>query len=341
METTALVPQILILLVLLVCSAFFSGSETALMAISRIRLRQLRKKHGRRVRVIESILKKPEKLIGTILLGNNLVNVAMSALATAIAISLWGDTGIVYVTGALTVIILIFAETTPKVYARYHSDRISMMSGPVLKVIMTVLGPLVAMVTFISSKLLLLTGIDISRMKREIVSEAEVKTLITISREDGGITEDEKRMLSRVFTLDDKTVRDIMLPGKRMKTLSTGDTIDQALAKIKRLGFSRFPVRDAGNGDITGILHAKDLLGMTGDKTLGSLKGIIRPLFVIPATRKIDSQLRAFKRKRAHQAVVIDEKDMVIGLITLEDILEEMVGSIEDEYDALEPEHAV
>src|SRR4030067_821160 len=169
MSDLTVAPQVIlliILLLLLACSAFFSGSETALMSVSRVRLRQIAKKHSRSVKMVEGILKKPERLIGTILLGNNLVNVAMTAIATVIAVSIWGDRGIVYVTVAPTAVMLIFAEITPKVYARYHSERISIITAPIIKVIMTVFHPFTLGVTWVVRQLLLLMGIDITRARR-------------------------------------------------------------------------------------------------------------------------------------------------------------------------------
>jgi putative hemolysin len=333
MEGVMIIPQIIILVLLLICSAFFAGSETAFMAVSRIRLRQLEKKHPRRVKLVEGILKKPESLIGAILLGNNLVNIAMSAIATGIAISLWGNAGIAYVTVALTVIILVFADITPKVYAKYNSDRISIATAPALRVIMMVFRPIVFVLTYVARKLLLLTGIDITRNKRQLVTEAEVKTLIDIGWEEGAITAGEKGMLSRIFTLNDKTVGDIIVPRKSMVTLSSEDTIDRALRKIKRSGYSRFPVRRGDGQEIIGFIHVKDLLGETGGRKLGSMKTLIRPAYFVPWDRKIDNQLRGFQRERLQQAVVLNEKGGVAGLVTLEDILEQMVGSIEDEHD--------
>ncbi len=333
MDSLTIIWELILLIVLLGCSAFFSGSETALMSVSRVRLRRMEKKYPRRVGIVEGILEKPEKIIGTILLGNNLVNVAMSAIATAIAISMWGDAGIIYVTVALTVIILLFSEITPKVYAKYHSDIISINTAPVLKVIMTIFHPVVVVVTYIARKFLLLAGIDIARAKRPLVTEAEVKALIDIGWEEGNITAEEKKILARVFTLNDKTVGDVMVPVKRMVALNSGDTVDRALKTIKKSGYSRYPVRPDDSREIIGFIHAKDLLGKTGGRKLGSLKRLIRPAYFIPEDRKIDSQLRSFKAKKQHQAVALDEKGDVAGLITLEDILEQMVGSIEDEYD--------
>lgn len=333
MEGLTIAPQIVLLVLLLFCSAFFAGSETALMAVSRVRIHQLGKKYPRRSKIVEGILEKPEKLIGTILLGNNLVNVAMSAIATAIAISIWGDAGIVYVTVVLTVVILIFADITPKVYAKYHNDMVSIYTAPALRVIIKIFNPVVVVITFIARKLLLVPGIDITKLKRPLVTEAEVKTLIDIGREEGTITADEKDILARVFTLNDKTVGDVMVGKKNMTVINSDNTIDQVLRIIKKTGYSRYPVRRGKTPEIIGFIHAKDLLGKTGSRKLGALKRLIRPAYFIPESRKIDSQLRSFRTDKLHQAVVLDEKGDVTGLITLEDILEQMVGSIEDEYD--------
>jgi putative hemolysin len=327
------VTLLIVIIVLLGFSAFFSGSETALMTVNRIRLRQKGKRYMRSERMVEGILVRPERLISTILLGNNLVNVAMSAIATYLAIKWWGNNGVVFVTVVLTILILIFAEITPKVYARYHSERISVLTAPILKGMMTIFQPVTSAATWVVQKLLLLLGIDITKVKRAIVSEAEVKTAINIGWEDGSITADEKEMLSKIFALNDKSVADVMIPKKRMVTLRSDYTIDQALRTIKRNGYSRYPVRKGKTQEIIGFLHAKDLLGKKGHKKLNSLKKLIRPGYYIQEDKKISAQLRHFKGRKLHQAIALDEKGNVTGLITLEDILEQMVGSIEDEFD--------
>jgi len=330
---TSQVTLLILIVLLLGMSAFFSGSETALMTVRRIRLRQIARKHSGAVKMVEGILERPERLIGTILLGNNLVNVAMSAIATVIAISWWGDAGVIYVTALLTVLILIFGEITPKVYARYHSERLSLLTAPVLKIIMTIFHPVTSGATWVVQKLLLLLDIDITRAKRAIMTEAEVKAAINIGWEDGSITGEEKDMLSKIFTLNDVSVADVMVPRKRMVTLRSDYTIDEALRSIKRNGYSRYPVRKGKSQEIIGFIHAKDLLGKKGQKKLESMKKLIRPVYFIPEDKKISSQLRHFKGRRMHQAIALDEEGDVAGLITLEDILEQMVGSIEDEYD--------
>jgi putative hemolysin len=330
---TSQVTLLILIILLLGCSAFFSGSETALMTVSRIRLRNASKKRSRSVKIVEGILVRPERLIGTILLGNNLVNVAMTAIATVLAIRWWGDNGVIYVTVFLTILLLIFAEITPKVYARYHSERISLITAPVLKGMMTIFQPVTTAITWVVQKLLLLLDIDITKTKRMVMTETEVKTAINIGWEDGSITAEEKEMLSKIFTLNDVSVADVMVPRKRMVTLRSDYTIDQALRTIKRNGYSRYPVRKGKSQEIIGFIHAKDLLGKKGHKKLNSMKKLIRPVYYVPEDKKISAQLRHFKGRKLHQAIALNEKGDVTGLLTLEDILEEMVGSIEDEFD--------
>jgi len=323
----------ILLVVLLGFSAFFSGSETALMAMSRLRLRHLAETKPRRAGIVERVLKKPEKLIGTILLGNNLVNVAMSAIATAIAISIWGEKGIVYVTAIVTLVILIFAEIIPKVYAKYFNERISFITAPILNVLMSILNPMVATVTYVSNKVLLLIGLDVAKIKRPLMTEEEIKTCITMGWDEGAITEEERKMLSRVFTLNDKTVGQVMVPKEKMTVLDLNASITELSKAIIKTGYSRFPVRKGNDLEIAGFVHGKDILRYMGRKNPGSLKKLLRPPYFVPADKKIDAQLRGFQARKLHQAVVIDKEGKVAGIITLEDILEELVGSIQDEHD--------
>jgi len=328
-----LIYMLILLVVLLGFSAFFSGSETALMAISRLRLRHLAETKPRRAGIVERLLKKPEKLIGTILLGNNLVNVAMSAVATALAISIWGERGIVYVTAVLTLVILIFAEITPKVYAKHFNERISFIAAPVLNVIMAIVNPVVVAVTYVSNRVLLLIGVDVSRIKRPLMTEEEIQTCIKMGWDEGAITAEERTMLSRVFTLNDKTVGQVMVPREKMAVLDLDASLQELTDTILKTGYSRFPVKKGDDLEIVGFVHGKDILRFMDRKKPGSLKKIMRPPFFVSADKKIDAQLRNFQAKKLHQAVVLDKEGKVAGLITLEDILEELVGSIQDEHD--------
>ncbi len=333
MEETHIIVMVIILVALLGFSAFFSGSETALMAISKLRLRHLGESKPRRARLVERVLEKPERLIGTILLGNNLVNVAMSAIATALAISIWGDRGIVYATGVLTLVILIFAEITPKVYAKYFNERVSFVTAPILNVIMVLFDPVVRVVTFTSKKLLFIIGVDVSKMKRLLMTEEEIHTCIQMGWDDGAITAEESKMLSRVFTLNDKTVGEVMVPKEEMIILDSEASAEEIYRIILDTGHSRFPISRGGDWEIVGFIHAKDLFHFVDQKKTGPIKHIVRPPYFVPADKTIDAQLRSFQNRKLHQAVVLDSEGKVSGLITLEDILEELVGSIQDEHD--------
>ena len=333
MGESNLILMVIFLVVLLGLSAFFSGSETALMALSRLRLRHLAETKPKRANIVEHILKEPEKLIGTILLGNNLGNVAMSAIATVIAISIWGVRGIAYVTAVLTLVILIFAEITPKVYAKYFNERISFITAPVLNVIMAILNPVVVVVTYISTKVLAMIGVDVSKIKRPLMTEEEIQTCIKMGWDEGAITAEERKMLSRVFTLNDKTVGQVMVPKEKMAVLDLNASITELTKNIVKTGYSRFPVKKGDDLEIVGFVHGKDILRFLNRKKPRSLKKIMRPPYFVPADRKIDAQLRSFQEKKLHQAVVLDNDGKVAGLITLEDMLEELVGSIQDEHD--------
>ncbi len=333
MVGTNLIFIIIVLLVLLGFSAFFSGSETALMAISKLRLRHLAETMPLRVRLVERILKRPERLIGTILLGNNLVNVAMAAIATAIAVTLWGERGIAYATVILTLAILIFSEITPKVYAKYFNERVSFVTAPILNVIMVLFNPAVIVVTYISNKILFLMGVDVSRIKRPLMTEQEIQTCIKMGWDEGAITATERKILSRVFTLNDKTVGEVMVQRKKMTVINIDATMDDIVKTVMKTGYSRFPISKGKDFDIVGSIHTKDFFKLIEAKKAFSIKTILRPPNFVPAERKIDAQLRSFQAKKLHQAVVLDDNGKVIGLITLEDILEELVGSIQDEHD--------
>ncbi len=326
--------MLIVLVTLLAFSAFFSGSETALMAITKMRLEHLAETMPRRVRFVERVLENPERLIGTILLGNNLVNVAMSAIATAFALSLWGESGILYVTVILTLAILIFAEITPKVYAKYFNERVSLLVAPLFHVIMTVFNPVIIAVTYVSTKVLILLGIDVRKIERPLFTEAEVQTCIKMARDDGTISDSERKMLSRVFTLNDKTVGQVMIPREKMVVLYKDTPLDEVVRTIIETGFSRFPVSSGRELDIIGFLHAKDVIELLGRRKESTIEGIIRSPFMVSIDTTIDVQLRSFQVRRMHQAVVVDARGIVAGLITLEDILEELVGTIRDEHDS-------
>ena len=284
---------------------------------------------------MEGVLKRPERLIGTILLGNNLVNVAMSAIATTMAITLWGEKGIAYVTVILTIAILVFADITPKVYSKYFCERVSLLSAPIMRFLMTLLGPVVYIVTLASNKLLLLVGVDVTKIKKPLMTEEDIRTCIKLGSDEGTITAEERRLLSRVFTLNDKTVGEIMLPKAEMAVLEIDMTIEEVVKIVMKTGFSRFPVTKGNASEIAGFIHAKDLFQIVLDKKSGGLRKILRPPSFVGIDEKINVQLRTFQFHKQHQSIVLDKHGQVVGLVTLEDIIEELVGSIKDEHDRI------
>ncbi|MBN1856673.1 MAG: HlyC/CorC family transporter [Dehalococcoidia bacterium] len=323
----------LLMVLLLAASAFFSGSETALMSVSRLRLRYLARNEPRRVARVEHLLQHPENLIGTILVGNNLVNVALSSVATVLAVAAWGETGIAYVTGLLTLTILVFAETTPKVYAKYFNEPVSLAIAPSMKFAMILLKPLVFIVSIASNGLLRIMGVNINRVGRQVLSEDEVKTCIQIGAEDGSITQEETGLLSRVFSLNDLTIGSIMVPLDKIAFVDDSATLAQLTATVARTGHSRFPVVRAGSRDIIGVIHAKDLLRYVSTPEKFGMKHVLQQAYFVAVDKKIDAQLRAFKARHLQMAIVLDAEGGVVGLVTLENVLEELVGSIQDEYD--------
>ena len=198
---------------------------------------------------------------------------------------------------------------------------------------MIVLNPFVTAVTYVSNKLLLLIGVDVSKIKRPLMTEAELQTCIKMGWDEGAITEEEKKLLTRVFTLNDKSVGDIMVSSNEIEIIDADSSVENIQDIILRTGHSRFPVKKGDDLNITGFIHAKDMFILAGGKKSGSIKDIIRPAYFVPEDKKIDALLRGFQRKKLHMAVVLDNHGTMSGLITLEDVLEELVGSIRDEHD--------
>jgi putative hemolysin len=328
-----LVLVFLLMGLLLAASAFFSGAETALMSVSRLRLRYLAHYEPQRVSRVEHVLQYPERLIGTILVGNNLVNVALSAIATALAVAAWGEAGIAYVTAMLTITILVFAEISPKVYSKYFNERVSLAAAPAIKVTMTLLKPLVLVVSTASNGLLRMLGVDIRRVGRPVLSEEEVKACIQIGGEDGSITQEETGLLSRVFSLNDVPVSDVMVPREKITFVDERATLPELTDTVASSGHSRFPVVRTGSEEVIGVIHAKDLLKYVDESSKFRMKHILRQPYFVGEDKKIDAQLRAFKARRLQMAIVLDSAGSVVGLVTLENVLEELVGAIQDEYD--------
>jgi Mg2+/Co2+ transporter CorB len=323
------------LVVLIMMSAFFSSSETAFMRANRFRLRTLAEKGSKQAKLVEGILKEPERFISAILLGNNFVNILASAIATALFISFFGERGILYATIAMTVILLLFGEITPKTVAAYRADMVSMLFAQPLRIVLVVLNPFVRVFTFLARGVLLLFGLKAGRHQE--LTEEDVGSVIAIGHEEGFLTEPKARMMTAIMDLDAVPVRKVMLPLNDMVTLSMDSTFDEIVKTIATKSYSRYPVYKETSDNIVGYLHIRDVWTHLERRDAFHVRDCMREAHFVPETKSIFTQLVDFQNMRLHMAFVVDEYGTVKGGITLEDIIEEITGDIADEHDIVRP----
>ena len=325
-----------ILIVLIILSAFFSGLELALFSVSEAKLRSLVEEPGRlgtQAQLVMRIKKNPEKLLVTILIGNNVVNIASASIATALALELFGNSGIALATGAMTIAVLIFGEIIPKSLAQRNADTIARWTAPITLVLLYVLTP----VSYLLEQLARLANALAGGEGEYGVSEEEVKAMVYMGSEQGTVEEDEREMIENIFTLNDVSAEDVMTHSNDMVSISHTIDMRDVLHIVVETGFSRFPVYAGNIDNIEGILYTKDLMtAVVQDETKIDqlkLRELIKPAVFVPEQKPLDSLLHTFQNERKHIAIVVNEFGETRGLITLEDILEEIVGDITDEQD--------
>jgi len=335
--TTAQIITIAAIALLLAVSGFFSGSETALTASSRARIKRLAQAGQKRAKLVDRLLGNKERMIGGILLGNNLVNILASALATGLLISFFGDEGVAIATVIMTFLVLVFAEVLPKTLAISNPDKMALSVAPVIDFFIKIFSPVVMAVQKIVATTLKLFGVDTSNVEYILSSHEEIRGTIDIHMEEGRILKAHKDMLESILDLDETLVEEVMIHRKSMVLLNIDnppvEIVDRAVAKA----FSRYPLYQGNQENIVGVLHTKDILkaaseGAQDFAALDIKKIMTKPWFV-PETSSLREQLDAFLKRRTHFALVVDEYGALMGLITLEDILEEIVGDIRDEHD--------
>ena len=321
--------QIGVLIALLLLSGFFSSAETALFSISRAKARHLAKEKGLPNALIKKMKDDPHRLLSTILIGNNLVNVGAAALATSIMIDLVTSNAVGIATGIMTALILIFGEIIPKSIATRNNVLIARLVIMPLYWLSILFVPIIYLLNFIPR----LTG-KIQRKSR--VTEEELMTFVEVVEEEGGIEEEEKELIHNIFEFDDTSASEIMTPRADMFVINVHEELD--VEKIIRSGFSRIPVIEEDIDDVIGILNIKDLFmhQVTSTKQ-PDVRSVMSEPYFVPENKKLDHLLQEFKRRKQHLAIVVDEHGGVSGLITLEDALEEIVGEIVDETDKVEP----
>jgi Mg2+/Co2+ transporter CorB len=323
---------------LIIISGFFSGAETGLTATSRARLTELERKGLSRASLVLKITEKKERLIGALLLGNNLANITASAVATAALIKVFGDSGAVIASGIMTALILIFAEVMPKTYAIAYPDRVALAVAPLMRAISAVLGPIVLAVEYIVKITLRLFGVNIEENQDVLSAHDELRGTIDLRHKEGTVVKQDKDMLGGVLDLKNLEVLDVMVHRTQMTIIDGRQPVTEIVDQVLKSGHSRIPVWRDSPENIVGILHTRSLFAAIqkqgGDLEKVKLDDIMIDPWFVPDTRTLESQLAAFLRRKTHFAIVVDEYGETQGLITLEDIMEEIVGDIKDEFDA-------
>ena len=326
--------------VLLLLSAFFSGSETALTAVSRPHMHHLLKTGDKRAGIIAKLHARMERLIGTILLVNNLVNILASALATSLLIGVFGDTGVAYATLVMTLLVLIFAEVLPKTYAINNANRTALSVAPVVRLLVLVLSPLSDAVQVVVRATLRLFSVS-TESNLGAISDDELRGAIDIHAETGSTDDQERAMLRSILDLDHVEVGEIMVHRKDIFTVDAGLSPTTILEQVIASPYTRIPIWRKKPDNIIGVLHAKTLLSAVKLQAPVTEKldipGLAAKPWFIPESTTLLQQLHAFRKKREHFALVVDEYGVLMGIVTLEDILEEIVGDISDEFDIAVP----
>ena len=323
----------LIIGLLIVASAFFSSAETALTAASDARMRQLANKGNKRAKIVEKLRADREGLIGSILIGNNAVNVLGSALATSFAIALFGEGGLVWATIGMTVLLVVFAEVMPKTYAFTYADSYALRIAPVLQIVVRALSPLSVGIRLLATQIIR-PNPDAHENREE-----ELRGLIELQGNDGNADDRERKaMLSSILDLNEISVEAIMTHRGTVSMINADDQVEDILRYVLNSPHTRHPVFSGKSDNIVGVLHVKDLLRAVGEAESGmilpeTVQNIASDAYFIPETTLLFDQLQAFRSRREHFAVVVDEYGDFRGIVTLEDILEEIVGDIDDEHD--------
>ena len=326
LENTSLIALFLILFFLLILSAFFSSSETALMSLNRYRLKHLAQQGHRGAMIASSLLARPDRLIGLILLGNNFVNIFASAIATVIGIKLLGENGIVVATFTLTLVILLFAEVTPKTLAALHPERVAYPASFVLKPLLFVLYPLVWFTSAITNRLLGLFGVSREDATSTAINIEELR--VALMEVGSMIPNRHKDMLMSILDLEQVTVNDVMVPRNEIEGIDINQPFAEIVKQLSHCGYTRLPVYRDSMDNIVGILHVRKALNLMTQDNLNqqTFESIVKEAYFVPEDTPLNTQLIQFQRKLRRTGLVVDEYGDLLGLITLEDIFREIVG---------------
>jgi Mg2+/Co2+ transporter CorB len=329
--------SLLAVLVCLAISFYFSGSETALTASSRARMHALEKAGDERAKIVNRLQETRERLIGGILIGNNIVNTAAASLTTGVLLSIFGEVGIAYATVVVAVLVIVFSEVLPKTIAINYPDRVALAIARPMSWIVALFGPLTIAVERLVRGILYLVGVQLGGPQNVLSAAEEIRGQVDLLHKEGGVNKNERDMLGGLLDLEDLMVSEVMVHRTKMRSINADLTSEEIVREVLASPYTRLPLWRGSPENIVGVLHAKDLLraldAVGGDPTKLKVEAIALETWFVPDTTSLRDQLKAFLAKKTHFALVVDEYGEVQGLVTLEDILEEIVGDIKDEHD--------
>jgi Mg2+/Co2+ transporter CorB len=329
---------VLVVVLCLLLSAFFSGAETALTAASKARMHALAKAGDRRARIVIRLLETRERFIGAMLLGNSVVNIGASAFTTSVFVALFGDRGVVYATVIMAVLVVVFAEVLPKTVAITVPDRMSLLIARAVRFFVAIFGPILRGVEWVVKLVLRPFGLKVGEVDPFMSPQEELRGTVDLLHREGGVEKEARNMFGGVIDLGDLTVFDVMIHRTKMRSISADLSSEEIVREVLASPYTRLPLYSGTSENIVGILHAKDLLraldAVQGDAARLDARAIAIDPWFVPDTTSLPDQLKAFLARKTHFALVVDEYGEVMGLVTLEDILEEIVGDIRDEHDS-------
>ncbi|MGM9536482.1 MAG: HlyC/CorC family transporter [Intestinibacter sp.] len=338
MGSTENVLQIVLLVFLLAGSAFFSASETALMSLSKIRIRYMEDEGVKGAKLVASLIEKSSDLLSSILVGNNIVNIAATSVSTALFMSIFGAQGVAIATAVMTVLVLIFGEITPKTIAANSPEKVALLVSKPINLIMKIVKPLVWVFNLLTGVIFKLMGIDNDGVK-PFITEEELKTMVNVSHEEGVLEMEEREIINNVFQFGDMQAKEAMVQRLDMVAVNIEDSYDEIIEMFKSEKLSRLPVYQESIDDIVGILNVKDIIFLSDEEIENfDIKDYIREAFFTYEFKKITQLLEEMKKEKSQMAIVVDEYGGTAGLLTIEDLVEVIVGDIDDEYDEEEEE---
>ena len=330
--------QIVVLVILLIGSGFFSASETALMSLSRIKIRHMEEDGVRGAKLVGALIEDSNRLLTSILIGNNIVNIAATSISTSLFISLWGQQGVAAATALMTVLVLIFGEITPKTISANNPEKVSVVVSKPINFFVIILKPIVFIFNIVTSIIFKIFGVDGDGVK-PFITEEELKTMVNVSHEEGLLEMEEREIINNVFEFGDMQAKEAMVQRLDIVAIDTENSYDEIIELFKTEKLSRMPVYEETIDDIIGILNIKDVIFLSDEEIANfDIKKYLRDPFFTYEFKKITQLLEEMKKDKSQMAIVVDEYGGTAGLITIEDLVEVIVGDIDDEYDEDEEE---